>query len=41
MDNHLCAAWCWLQKIKKTKGINLFHVDRHYDCLLFSKFMNS
>lgn len=33
MDNHLAAAWCWVQKIDTTKKYNLFHIDRHYDLL--------
>ena len=33
MDNHLAAAWCWLQKIDTSKRYGLFHIDRHYDLL--------
>ena len=33
MDNHLAAAWCWAQKIDKSKRYGLFHIDRHYDLL--------
>lgn len=33
MDNHLCAAWCWLQKIDTDKIYNLIHIDRHNDLL--------
>lgn len=33
MDNHLAAAWCWLQKIKPNEQCGFFHIDRHYDLL--------
>ena len=33
MDNHLAAAWCWVQKIDQSKRYGLFHIDRHYDIL--------
>ncbi|MBT4917005.1 hypothetical protein HN709_00275 [Candidatus Peregrinibacteria bacterium] len=33
MDNHLAAAWCWLQSIDLGKQYNYFHIDRHYDLL--------
>lgn len=33
MDNHLAAAWCWLNIIDNQKQYNLFHIDRHYDLL--------
>lgn len=36
MDNHLCAAWCWLQEIDPQNRFNLFHIDQHYDCIEFS-----
>ena len=36
MDNHLAAAWCWLQKIDTSKRYGLFHIDRHYDLLKVS-----
>lgn len=29
MDNHLAAAWCWLQKIDTSKRYGLFHCGRH------------
>lgn len=32
-DNHLTAAWCWLQKIDVNKNYQFFHIDRHYDLL--------
>jgi hypothetical protein len=35
MDNHLAAAWCWIQKISVSETYNLFHIDRHYDLLDF------
>lgn len=31
MDNHLCAAWCWLQKVDVSKRYNFVHIDYHYD----------
>ena len=31
MDNHLAAAWCWLQKLDTTKHYNFFHIDQHED----------
>lgn len=33
MDNHLCAAWSWLQKIDTNKSYDLIHIDRHNDLL--------
>lgn len=33
MDNHLAAAWCWVQRIDVEKQYNLLHIDRHYDLL--------
>ena len=33
MDNHLCAIWCWEQKINPELKYGLFHIDRHYDLL--------
>ncbi|MEF9477351.1 hypothetical protein OWR28_06100 [Chryseobacterium sp. 1B4] len=33
MDNHLCAAWCWLQKTDITKIYDFVHIDRHNDLL--------
>lgn len=35
MDNHLCAAWCWLQKVNIESSYNFIHIDRHYDLLGF------
>lgn len=35
MDNHLCAAWCWLQKIDIDSSYDFIHIDRHYDLLGF------
>lgn len=31
MDNHLCAAWCWLTTLNSQEGHNLLHIDKHYD----------
>jgi len=33
MDNHLCAAWCWLQEVDLNKSYNFVHIDRHNDLL--------
>jgi len=33
MDNHLSAAWCWLQSCDPEKKYNFMHIDRHYDML--------
>lgn len=33
MDNHLSAAWCWLQSCNPTKEYNFMHIDMHYDLL--------
>ena len=29
MDNHLCASWCWEQKINPAYHYGIFHIDRH------------
>jgi hypothetical protein len=31
MDNHLSAAWCWMQRCRPNKIYNFIHIDRHYD----------
>ena len=31
MDNHLAAAWCWMQECNPEEGYNFFHIDRHND----------
>ena len=31
MDNHLCAAWAWLQELDVNSSHKLFHIDRHHD----------
>lgn len=33
MDNHLSAAWCWLQSCDPQEKYNFMHIDRHYDML--------
>lgn len=33
MDNHLAAAWCWLQKLDVESHYNFFHIDQHEDLL--------
>ncbi|MCT4000333.1 hypothetical protein HZQ19_02130 [Elizabethkingia anophelis] len=40
MDNHLCAAWCWLQKIQLDRKYDFIHIDRHNDLLLPSPTIN-
>ncbi|WP_319764593.1 UPF0489 family protein [Maridesulfovibrio sp.] len=37
MDNHRAALWCWLDVLKKSESVNLFHVDRHFDALFSAK----
>lgn len=31
MDNHLGAAWCWMQECYKTARYNFIHIDKHSD----------
>lgn len=31
MDNHLAAAWCWLQECNSEELYNFMHIDRHSD----------
>ena len=31
MDNHLCAAWCWMQECNSKEDYNFMHIDRHSD----------
>lgn len=33
MDNHLAAAWCWLNHLDPTENYNFFHIDQHPDLL--------
>ena len=30
-DNHLAAAWCWLQECEPNESYNFMHIDRHSD----------
>ena len=30
-DNHLTAAWCWLQECEPNERYNFMHIDRHGD----------
>lgn len=30
-DNHLTAAWCWLQECEPNRQYNFMHIDRHVD----------
>ncbi len=31
MDNHLAAAWCWIQHSCSAQRHSLLHIDAHYD----------
>ena len=31
MDNHLAAAWCWMQECIPGESYRFFHIDRHND----------
>lgn len=31
MDNHLAAAWCWMQECDPNESYCFFHIDRHND----------
>ena len=31
MDNHLSAAWCWIQECDISSNYNFLHIDRHHD----------
>lgn len=31
MDNHLAAAWCWMQECKIDEEYNFMHIDQHSD----------
>ena len=31
MDNHLAAAWCWMQECNVDESYQFFHIDRHND----------
>ena len=31
MDNHLAAAWCWMQECNPNESYCFFHIDRHND----------
>ena len=31
MDNHLAAAWCWLNECKSDEEYNFMHIDQHSD----------
>jgi len=33
MDNHLAAAWCWLNECDKSASYNFMHIDQHEDLL--------
>lgn len=32
-DNHLSAAWCWLNNLDLSLNYNFCHIDKHYDLL--------
>ena len=31
MDNHLAAAWCWMQECNPDEEYNFMHIDKHSD----------
>lgn len=31
MDNHLSAAWCWMQECESEEMYNFIHIDKHSD----------
>ena len=31
MDNHLAAAWCWMQECNPNEEYNFMHIDQHSD----------
>ncbi len=31
MDNHLAAAWCWMQECNPNEEYNFMHIDKHSD----------
>ncbi len=31
MDNHLAAAWCWIQECNTNEKYNFMHIDQHAD----------
>lgn len=31
MDNHLAAAWCWMQECDTNEAYNFIHIDKHSD----------
>lgn len=31
MDDHLAAAWCWMQECKTSEYYNFMHIDQHSD----------
>lgn len=31
MDNHLAAAWCWMQECSPNESYNFIHIDKHSD----------
>ena len=31
MDNHLAAAWCWMQECSSDEDYNFIHIDQHSD----------
>jgi len=31
MDNHMAAAWCWMQECSSDEDYNFMHIDKHSD----------
>jgi hypothetical protein len=40
IDNHRCASWCWGQEVPVDSKYSIFHVDQHYDSLIFGDVTN-
>lgn len=36
MDNHLAAAWCWMQECKIDEEYNFIHIDQHSDLATYN-----
>lgn len=35
-DNHRTALWCWMQHLKHSESVAVFHIDRHFDTINLS-----
>lgn len=36
-DNHRTALWCWMQHLKHSDSVAVFHIDRHFDTIRLSQ----